>query len=389
MRPTVVMSFVGLGLLLAIVAAQATYAADDAPEAAMKPEQLVDQLGSESYLKRERARKELERREEAAREALEAGLKSGDLEVQYHCERLLVDIRDRATERLLTEFIKDPDPKKEYDFPAWKQAREILGDTADVRALYVEMYRAEPAILRAVDDKPEEASGKISQRVIIVQQNINSFNTPVTIGSISAFLLAGSSEKVSLAVNANSQIFSLCYQPVFRENIGSATRGPAMKKLIGRFMLKAEDHSAYQGLMLAMQLDLKDEGLQAATKLLSNKGVAPHVKQYALLAVAKMGTAEHLGLLAESLEDKTICSQQQINKVMYQTQLRDVAVFSMVHLSKQDVKEFGFDRFSPNPQMLANVYSLGFENDEKRQATFDKWKKFSDEQKAKAAAEKK
>ena len=65
-----------------------------------------------------------------------------------------------------------------------------------------------------------------------------------------------------------------------------------------------------------------------------------------------------------------------------------LALFGIVHLSKQDPKKFGFERFSPNPQLLANVHTLGFENEEKRQAAFEIWKKFEADEKAKVAEKK-
>jgi hypothetical protein len=61
----------------------------------------------------------------------------------------------------------------------------------------------------------------------------------------------------------------------------------------------------------------------------------------------------------------------------------------MVHLTKQEYKDFGFDRVSLNPTMVANIATLGFENDERRDAAHAAWKKHQEREKATAAAEKK
>lgn len=378
----------GIGVTMVsgfLIAARVANAEIVPNEATLTAEELVEQLGDDSYLRRERARLELERRSYKAHEALEAGLKSDDLEVQYHCERLLVDIRERAIQQQLDEFVKQTDKSKVYDFPAWPALREMLGDEEPVRQLYVDMYRAEPDVMNAVAEGGEGAAAKITSRAMLTQQNMNRFGMQVTPGTISAMLFAGGQEKIALPVNGNSLIYQLCYQQTFRDQFNSETSGPMMRKLLRHHLLRAEDHSVYQGLTLAMQLDMQEEGLLTASKALSGKG-PPHVKQYAMMTLARFGNEEHQKLVESSFDDKTVVSQQQVNKVMYKTELRDVALFTTVSLAKQDPKEFGFNRYAPVPNNKAaiNVHTLGFENDEKRQEAFDGWKKFSEEQKAKA-----
>ncbi|HTN77538.1 MAG TPA: hypothetical protein VL096_19905 [Pirellulaceae bacterium] len=385
--PVVYLSLLGLTIAMVgnTIAWVPAYAEDaPSPEATLPPPQLVEQLGDASYLKRERARLELERREFDAQDALEVGVKSDDLEVSYLCEQLLIDIREKATQRHLAKFVNETDKDKHYDFPAWKALKELLGDDPTVRQMYVDMYRDEPDLLKSLATEKEDIAGKATARALVVQRNINSFRMPITVGSIATMLLVGGQDDVTLPVNGNSIIYSFCYQQVFRDSFNSPTQGPALRKLLGKFMLKADDNSAYQGLTLAMQFGMKEEGLRTATRVLEGKATAAHVKQYAMMTVAKLGDSEHMKLLEPLMEDATVCSQQQVNKVIYKTQVRDIALFALVHIAKEDPKQYGFDRFSPNPQIVANVHTLGFENDEKRAAAFGSWKKFQEAQKAKA-----
>lgn len=360
--------------------------ADDKPnsmESALTPIELVERLADASYPQRERARLELERRSFAAEDALKEGLSSDDLEVRYHCERLLADIRERDTQRRLDEFVKEAEQDKKYDFPAWQVVREVIGDSKLTRELYVEMYRAESDTLKLVEAKDEGIVAHIDARTRFLQRRAQGlYQAPLGSANIAALLLAAGSGESKLSPAGHSMLYQLCYQQVFRDAM-SSDKAPPLRKLLGRYASTTDDQSAYQGMTLMMQFNMTEEGLACADKILSGKTAVPHIKQYAVLTVAKLGDEKQKDRLKPLLEDKQVCSQMQMNKIMYKTELRDVALFALVHLSKQDPKKFGFDRFSPNPQMVANVHTLGFENDEKRQAAFDSWKKFESEEQAK------
>lgn len=345
-------------------------------EAALSATALVRQLGSASYAMRERARDELQRRETDVQAALQEGVRSPDLEVRFHCESLLADIQARAIQRRLDNFIDDATAAQTHDFPAWKQTREILGDSRESRQMYVDMYRAEAETLRLLASNSDDLSGHIENRAKQLQRRpVGLFQTPLSAGNIAALLLATSTADIKLSTNGNAMLYSLCHQPVFRDAMKPEASSP-VRKLLGHYVLQADDAHAYQGMMLAMQYDLTEEGLACADKIFEGKTVNTHQKQYAILAIAKLGDEKLVHRLEPLLEDQTVCSQQQINKVSYKTQLRDVALFAMIHLSKENPKEFGFDRFTSNPTMVVNVHTLGFSDDEKRDAAHAAWREF-------------
>lgn len=374
-------------VMFACLATTAVLRAEEAgnEEKALSPDQLVEQLADESYARRERAREELERREFDAREALQAGLASDDLEVRYHCERILSDIQERITQRNLDEFVANAGKDVKYDFPAWAIAKEALGDTPQARKMFVEMYRAESDTLKLLEKNDESLVAHAEARSRFLQRRAQGlYQAPLKEGNLAALLLAAGSVEGKFSAAGHAQLFQLCYQQQFRDAM-QGSNGPQMRKLFGRYLKTTSDQSAYQGMTLTMQYDMKEEGLALAEKILDGKATLPHVKQYAVLTCAKLGDEKQIERLKSLLEDKTVCSQMNINKVMYKTELRDIALFGMVHLKKQDPKKFGFNRFSPNPQMLANVHTLGFENDDKRKEAFELWKKFEAEQASKVA----
>ncbi|MCA9270714.1 MAG: hypothetical protein KDA41_19670, partial [Planctomycetales bacterium] len=121
------------------------------------------------------------------------------------------------------------------------------------------------------------------------------------------------------------------------------------------------------------------EGLIAADKMLASDAPS-YYKQYAILAYARLGSREHVAKVEKLLDDETVCTTHRVNDTEYQTQFRDIALAVALHLYGQDPKAFGFDRLARHSQYVFSSYSLGFEDDAKRQAAFDQWHAFRREQ---------
>ena len=82
-------------------------------------------------------------------------------------------------------------------------------------------------------------------------------------------------------------------------------------------------------------------------------------------------------LLESLLDDETPCSTQRVNNnKTYQTQLRDVALVAILLLKEQDPKKFGFTRIALQSTNVFSTNTVGFENDEQRKQTIEKWQKF-------------
>lgn len=138
-------------------------------------------------------------------------------------------------------------------------------------------------------------------------------STEPPIGSILAILFVA----VETATDNNNQatvqnIFNLCYQQSFRAAITAGPYRDSVRKLLGAWIRRGEDFQAYQGIMLAMQYEMKD-ALPPAERLLKNANIQGHMKQYALVAIAKFGDESHIPLLEGARRRKTdrhLASQQ-------------------------------------------------------------------------------
>jgi len=135
--------------------------------------------------------------------------------------------------------------------------------------------------------------------------------------------------------------------------------------------------AAYQGMVIALNLGL-DDGMVPALKILNGQGNRqPYTSQYALMTVAKLGSESHLPLVEKFLDDKSVVTRMQENKVTYDVQVRDAALATAVLLTKQQFKTYFGER--PNQQttdpqqIFFNPRVIGFTDEEKRAETHKKW----------------
>lgn len=374
-----------------LLAASGAAVAQQPAEGKLSAEALVIQLGDFSYHKRERAREELARRGAAVREALEAGRQSSDLEVRYHCERLLVEIEEQALLSRLEAFVSDAGNDIDYNLPGWSVMRKAVGDNEAIRELYVEMLQEERYILEALD-KLEQGGDALATHVnarsqALIRRTPGAAFTPPTVGNIAALLLAAAQENVSVSRTTQSYIYSLCHQQVFKAAMAT-NRSEALRELVLDFAKTIPDENGTLAMNLLMNNNLTDECLELAVRLIGSKTATHHVKQYAVLNIAKVGNEKHIPALEALLDDTSLCTTRTVNKIRFTTQLRDVALYAMIHLSKEDPKQFGFVNITGQTP-VASSSMLGFVSDEERESALARWREHAGkkEESVSAAAE--
>jgi hypothetical protein len=198
------------------------------------------------------------------------------------------------------------------------------------------------------------------------------------LGSVATVLFLAGEEDLTTGDYLGSSIYTFCYQYSFRTAIEGGSYKDPLRKVLGRWVATNSNHlTAYNGLMMAMRYDLP-EGLVPAKRILEQTGMSHNYKQYALLAIGKLGVERDVAYLEKFMGDTMLCASvpRRGDTPKYETQIGDVALAAAVHLSGKDVKEFGFDHAQRNTQLLFNANTLGFETDEKRAESKKKWKEF-------------
>ncbi|OAI48044.1 hypothetical protein AYO44_01175 [Planctomycetaceae bacterium SCGC AG-212-F19] len=336
---------------------------------------LVRQLADRSFERREEATKRLLQIGRSAKQALLEGLKAPDLEVQTRCERILVTVLEEDFKARLEAYVADKDGKQDHDLPGLGRWRKLIGNDAGSRELYVEMARTHGRLLEEATLAPKAVGEKFAGECQNLFQRVYAptvtARRQITLADVTAMMFIGSDPEVAVTDNARQLIANLLYQPAFSTAVRSGPRSEQVRKLFAAWVVDAKGPAANQALNMALQYNLK-EGLDLALRLLDDKDFAGGM---AVVAIGRLGTKDHLKLLEPLLSDKTVLLNVNFNNKPGTTEVRDVALAMMVHLTGQPIRDYGYEFFrGTNNEVayMAPVY-LAFAETAKRDAAFKKW----------------
>jgi hypothetical protein len=369
-----------------VLAAGPLCAADARPAVVDKARELVRRLGSEDFADRDAAAEELDRLGRDAEPALREGASSDDAEVRRRCADLLARATRTDLQVALDAFLADRADKHLVKLPAWATFHKLVADQPAGRALFVEMCTSEPDLLAALDRDPASVPAKFGARVQEIQKTLYGVNrVPVTLGTAVALLYVAADERVGgqlsdpATVNSLYTMTGFLYQPEPRQGLQD---NPAARKVLASFLERRgnDPNFIYQVIGLAQNHNLK-ECVPWAVGLAKNKAHPAQARGQALTLVGRLGEARHIADVEPLLEDTTALGQVQFQGGRIETQMRDVALATMVQLSGQQLLDYDFPYVkqvqnviiqNPNFQYPANW--LGFGSDEARQAALKKWK---------------
>lgn len=356
-----------------LVAAVPVVAAPTSPDDKLTP--LVKKLGAPSFGEREEAEAALLKIGPPAKSALLAGAHDADLEIAYRSEHLLVVILEEDFKGRLQAFIDDKEGKKEHDLPGLSRFQKLVGNDATAREMYIEMANTNRRLLQDADADPKLAADRYAGDCLATLQRLWGQNPsdrrPPTFGEVAVLLFVASDPNVPINDQSRQLTINLLYQPVFQQPTKTGPRSAQARKLLSGFLMQATGQLAVQCLNVAMQFQMK-EGLDLAAKLIKNKDFA---YGQAITTIGKLGTKEQLPLLEPLLKDETaLWPNFQFGGQQLSTQVRDVALAMSVILNGQPVRDFGFEFVQGNnEQAFQSPVLLGFANDAKRKAAFQKY----------------
>ena len=344
-------------------------------------EGLVRALGDDSFAVREQASFALVRMGVPAKEALLAGLKSDDAEIRFRCRRALAEVLDVEFYSNLDRFSRG-DRSPEVAPPGWAEFRAVAGENDAAREMFVAMQRDEPALMQDWIEAPQNVSELLAQRCQTIQQEVfaprGQQRRQIRIGSFAAMLFVASREDVYLADRTSAYLHSFSYQQSFQQSVQQGPMVGPLRALLGAWIARGTDsQTKNQNFMLALQYDLR-EGLKPALTALKSGSARPHVLQYALRVVGKFGDADTVQHVVPFLESAAVCGRQRVQKEEVRTQVRDVALAVLLHLTNQNYVDYGFDRLRRDPRLLFRPGTLGFQSESARQDALYKWKTWAE-----------
>jgi len=343
---------------------------------AARAKALVRELGDASYTVREEAARKILLLGPAAKTALQEGLQSNDLEVQARCERLLVTVLEQDFQLRLDAFLADKEGNGDHDLPGWQRYRQIVGRDAGARELYAEMAKTHRLLMEEAEAAPKTVGARLAGECQALFQKVNSASVAqrrqITLADVATILLIATDPEAAVSDQGLMMAANLLYQPAFNQTLRAGARSEQARKLFLAWAGQVKGNAANQTLNIAMQYNLK-EGLDLGLRLIREKDWANGM---AIVAIGKLGTKEHLPLLEPLLDNTAVIMNVNFNNKPGTTEVRDVALAMMVHLTGQSIKDYGFEFFrgTTNAQVFFAPVYLAFAEKAKRDAAHQKFR---------------
>jgi len=349
---------------------------------------LVRQLGSDLYEEREKASEQLQRLGLAAKPALEKGSTDEDAEIRRRCQDLLPAVMEIDLRNRIAAFLADKEGKGNHNLPLWAAFRKAAGEDNAVRQLFAEMMQGEtlPFLLDCADSPDQQAEvlerfARRSQQKMY-QQVPGKLPGQLSHADFAALLFIGGEAKSGGGREQAPYIISgLLYQPFARSALSDGPQAPALRKMLVRWM----NNQTNENVILQLTQSAQNLGLKEANdyllSVIRDKKVRGIYMAQVVVNLGRMNNKEHIPVLQTLLEDQTQLGQIQFNRVRGNTELRDVALSMLVHLTGQSHKDYGFSFLGERANLMWAPNYAGFTSPELREAAHKQWKTWAAAQK--------
>ena len=344
--------------------------------------ELIDQLGASRFSDRERASHALLGMGLDVYEALLQIQDHPDRETRLRVRQLLAELVDIDRRNKLAQFVAERS-HAETALPGWRQFCQIAGDTPASRELMAEMLDENWELLARADVDGSAAGALLIQRCEELQYSLSLRRRHISRSDVATLLLIAVNPDVGVYKNTQQQIYNFCYRiRVAPQSSKQTGQDDPLRKLLGAWVARPGDvaNTAFYSLNIALRYSLP-EGLIPAEQILAENTAAPYIRQYAILTVGRFkdhGSRERLELL---LSDESICYTQtdpKTKKVAFQSQIRDVALATLLHLYGRNPADFGFERVRRSANMVFQPNTLGFVSEAKRTKAFEAFHELRD-----------
>lgn len=343
------------------------------PAPPVDTDELVRQLGDDSFARRERAMQALSELGLQARHSLLTGILGAQPEIRWRSARLWLAVHDLDFAEREQAFLNEVNENNSHDFLGWPRYRVVLGSSQDARKLFVAMQRAEPLIWAELEGTAALSNAMFSNRADQLQALLRdpAQRDRIPLGSAATMLFLAVENKQLPSPAEIATVNTLLDLSLIQHTLKQA---PSLRQLWLMWRAKITDaRPAYERLMTALQNDLQDEAQDAARTLLATEEAPAAQKQYALLALVNSKNPIDLILIEESLDDPSPIDTYFTGGVVIKAQLRDVALAALIARSGKDPKEFGFKFLKKSDDTVYSPSTLGFKNDAERDASAEKW----------------
>ncbi|QDS90351.1 hypothetical protein EC9_45590 [Rosistilla ulvae] len=338
----------------------------------------IDRLGASSYRMRERTSRAFVAAGDTAIEPLRLGLDSDDAEIRLQCQRLLIEIRERRTARELQHLLFEYDPHHDYQLPGWQPFAAACGDDASARGLFNRLLQRDGSFMawlqRVYDDPSYDIENQLEDQQRYLSPDAQRLNSGDLL-TWSMLLLAGTNAKICQVPVLGSHIrCGLQCGPTIH-SLKHGNNSTATMRLVRSWLQRQASTAATRStLRIAMLYDCDQIAERLANKTLDENHASPASVQTALFFLVAHHPQAAGSRLTDALQDQRVCQVWQIasrRRRAIQTQVRDTALALLLHLRGVDPRTVGFRDLQADPITIYGEQTLGFENEQERDAAHD------------------
>lgn len=327
-----------------------TATAHEATEKQM--EELVQQLGDDSYRARELAADKLLKLGMQTKAALFVGMQSKDREIALRCRRLWSEVRIDA---------------------GWQRVQAVIGDSPASRDLYDQMFLASPAVWYELAETPRAPDVLFEEQRGQLQEWLKDTPSANWDGGLANLLYFGIRVKKELPPRELPRVDDLL--STARSQQAIAEIEPLRGLRDAWTSVTKTDGPAFDRLLVALR-DRHPEAVEIAREILSDRDTPAKERQYALLALTSSQSPEDEKFIDNAINDSSPLDVLFTKGLLIKSQLRDIALAVRITRNGQDPAGFGFDYRKPNDITTYSPSSLGFKDSAERDAAFEKWSQF-------------
>jgi hypothetical protein len=235
--------------------------------AAVRVEQLINDLASDSFSAREEAtRLFLEQDPRVIPLVRNLVQTTEDAEVKQRAKRILMVLEERDLDARLQAFMRDTDEKQGVTLPGWKQFRQVAGSSQAARDLFVDMQRAESKLLLLFDTSPDKVPDALAQQLFEQTMALNTVTgsrsrQATKPGSVATYWFLAGEPELKFGSDAANGIVRMFHSAGVGTQL--ASQEPLRQLFVRWIMRETEPMVMMQNLNYATQLNLPESGVLA------------------------------------------------------------------------------------------------------------------------------
>lgn len=366
--------------------AEATHATGKADE--LQLVQWIDQLGSESYVRRKNAYRclfveamrdfESLQRVRGTLEGYEADSTQtvSDLERSRSVDWLLKELQQEWLDINLQAF-KTQRPFKETLLGPWPEFAQAVGDRFRTRQLYAQVIKRYPQIIQGID-----------LELLDSMEDIDRLRRDDTVGWAGHLFVQAQlnrqiriERRVSVGADRGRQVASkmtaILHCNGSGPNVESGLMEPVITDLVQAFLIDA-GVDLRERLVIASRFGCHDLVQRDCLSVLNDPTQSPaRIVNALLIASAVDGDDQQVDRwLGRFLSDSRVSHAWRSSlrpEAPRRTQIRDVALALAMHRSGLDPREHGFKLLVSDPVLIFRPYSLGFDSEQSRRQAHSGW----------------